>query len=785
MTLIDRILAHPDVVKQPNSRGEAVAWCPWHADKSGKKPNLGINVQKKAVKCWVCGEPTKEPFRSLAEKWDLTTTREPRGEITATYDYRDESGLLLFQVVRFKDPDGSKRFVQRRPDSKRPREWIWSLGRTRRVPYRLPELLETEAGSRWIYITEGEKDADLLVSLGLVATTNPQGAGKWRPEFNAHFRDHKVSIIADNDPAGMAHATQVAGNLVGIAADVRVIDLEGLPARGDVSDWLGNGHQLEDLVEVVESTEAFRQASPPVPQNGHAAPPAASFWEPPKWRGISAEIVRRMKSHGFFVRAEGFFYFFDRDSRTLCDIDSFDMAMILNERYDVNETDRLYNYLVKQLAVEATVRGSDAIVRQFAYYDVRENVVYLNMNSGSVLKLDGQVVEVVENGSEGVLFATTTSADPWKYQTEPTPGISLAETIIEPINFVSDESTPHSADEQRLLLTMWILSAAFESVQPTKPLALAVGPAGSGKSSLFRRIGQLLFGKAYQVDALRRDKEDDFWTTVTTRPWVTFDNVDGYFPWLNDALAQSSTGVQVTKRRLHTTNDAANYIPRCTISLTARTPTFRREDVASRLLLFHMDRIGEKRPEFELIEEVVTHRDALMSDFANSVNAVLRAEPTMVVDPNIRLADFARIAARVGWGLGAEDLTVATLGKLRQSQYTYATEENPVYLAVDAWLPLAPPEGTQLGLDKTQTNDGRRIYARDLYRELTVLCEQQGMPWFYKNEISMGKAIRNMSDELGMHFEITWGRDKVGRWFAFSKREDKTPEELPVDKTAS
>ena len=48
----------------------------------------------------------------------------------------------------------------------------------------------------------------------------------------------------------------------------------------------------------------------------------------------------------------------------------------------------------------------------------------------------------------------------------------------------------------------------------------------------------------------------------------------------------------------------------------------------------------------------------------------------------------------------------------------------------------------------------------------------------------MGKAIRNMSDELGMHFDVSWGRDKVGRWFTVSQREEETAENQRFEKVA-
>src|SRR5262249_47340263 len=104
------------------------------------------------------------------------------GKIVATYDYVDEKGDLLFQVVRL-DP---KDFRQRRParpdddPAKINNGWVWGVKDTRPVPYHLPDLIKGVAAGRRIFITEGEKDADNLRAFGFVATTNPGGASKWR-----------------------------------------------------------------------------------------------------------------------------------------------------------------------------------------------------------------------------------------------------------------------------------------------------------------------------------------------------------------------------------------------------------------------------------------------------------------------------------------------------------------------------------------------------------------------------------------------------------------------------
>ena len=97
--------------------------------------------------------------------------------IVETYDYCDENGTLLFQVVRFEPKD----FRQRRPDGRG--GWIWNLHDARRVLYRLPELLKAVAAGETIYIPEGEKDVDNLRALEVVATTNPGGIKKWRDDY--------------------------------------------------------------------------------------------------------------------------------------------------------------------------------------------------------------------------------------------------------------------------------------------------------------------------------------------------------------------------------------------------------------------------------------------------------------------------------------------------------------------------------------------------------------------------------------------------------------------------
>ncbi len=160
----------------------------------------------------------------------------------AVYDYRDASGVLRDSVLRYRQPNGKKTFSQHPPDGKGGYKFgPGCMDGIEPLPYRLPELLSAPPEEP-LFVVEGEKDADRLASLGLVATTNHQGAmstdrtwPKFLPEW---FAGRTVYIIPDNDPGGVKHAHGVAGYLHQVAASVTIVTLPDVPPKGDFSDWI-------------------------------------------------------------------------------------------------------------------------------------------------------------------------------------------------------------------------------------------------------------------------------------------------------------------------------------------------------------------------------------------------------------------------------------------------------------------------------------------------------------------------------------------------------------------
>lgn len=209
------------------------------------------------------------------------TETKARSRIVCTYTYTDVTGMYLYEVVRYEPKDFRTR---RKLDSG---GYSWSLQGVRRVLYRLAEL--TAAIGQTIYVVEGEKDVDRMYEMGFVATCCQGSTNGWLPEFADCLIGKDVVILPDNDVAGTDYARTVALSIDGKANSWIVVHLNGLPDKGDVSDWFDAGHkdwELADLVrEYAEAAEMKRDAEKgdayediPLPAVAEA-PQVAEWWE--------------------------------------------------------------------------------------------------------------------------------------------------------------------------------------------------------------------------------------------------------------------------------------------------------------------------------------------------------------------------------------------------------------------------------------------------------------------------------------------------------------------------
>lgn len=257
------------------------------------------------------GEQNRAPFEDLDEGWpppfEPDARPEPapkakvRKEIVATYDYVDGKGALVYQVVRFEP----KTFAQRRkprPDDapeKIKGGWVWNLEGIDHGLYRYDliaeERREKPEDRRTLFLCEGEKDVHTIESLGLFATTNSGGAKNWSDKHAGQLAGFDVVVLVDNDEAGRARVDKVAPGLSASAARLRVLDLAAhwpdMPAKADVSDWIGLGHGKKDFLALVGQCPDWEPA--PYKSKFGAIPMAKLFevGEPYRWliKGVLPE----------------------------------------------------------------------------------------------------------------------------------------------------------------------------------------------------------------------------------------------------------------------------------------------------------------------------------------------------------------------------------------------------------------------------------------------------------------------------------------------------------------
>jgi 5S rRNA maturation endonuclease (ribonuclease M5) len=240
------------------SKGRGNAWqCVAHEDRS---PSLSVTNAREGVllNCHA-GCATEDVVGALgltmADLFDEPLQKQERPQVVAEYPYCDRHGEVL-KVVRRIEPgyNGEKKtFRQFKPDG---------TPGTKDIPnvlYRLPEVLATAEAGGLIYVVEGEKDVENLRALGLTATCNIGGAGKWASPYCRFLEGAgEVVVIADRDEPGRKHAEAVAKSVEQAGIPVRILE----PARGkDVSDHIAAGLEFDDLVPATRTAPAQNDSS--------------------------------------------------------------------------------------------------------------------------------------------------------------------------------------------------------------------------------------------------------------------------------------------------------------------------------------------------------------------------------------------------------------------------------------------------------------------------------------------------------------------------------------------
>jgi hypothetical protein len=556
---------------------------------------------------------------------DLFPSKEEPLQILNTYDYRALDGTLLYQSARF----FPKEFRQRRPDGNG--GWIWDMAtlKGKHVPYRLPEL----KGHNLIFVVEGEKDADRLWSLGLPATTNIGGAKKWTAADAEALRSagaERVVIFPDNDKAGSEHAKVVASRVKAVGLAANIIELPGLPARGDVSDWLDAGHTKDELLGLIDAASSAPDAPATL-----ATPPEPSDHESPSSLPLSqATLLLRLAQE---TGAECFHD--DEQSYVYVPVDDHHEIYAIRSRRGRAWLQGLFmDAMDKCPGSQAIADATNALealalrgpahrvhVRIAAY----ANRVYLDLADAS-----WRVIEISATGwrlvcDPPVRFRRPKALLPLPL---PLPGGSLS--ALRPfVNVSSDDD---------FVLVAAMLVATLRGQGPY-PLLVENGEQGAGKSTLTRILKALIDPNRAPLRSSPRDPRD-LMIAATNNHLLAFDNLSDLPAWLSDALCRLSTGGGFSTRTLYTDRDEEIFDAVRPVIVNGIPEFANRQDLVGRALFVALPPIPDKhrRDESAYWAQFESARPEILGALLDIVAVALRDVDTVMLDRPPRMADFAK-----------------------------------------------------------------------------------------------------------------------------------------------
>lgn len=642
---------------------------------------LGLTAEElRGETSWQMSPPHQTRSKSSSASASPATPR----RLVAAYDYMDESGTLLFQALRY-DP---KDFRQRRPDGAG--GWIYNLQDVRRVLYRLPELLAGIQGGETVFLVEGEKDADTLRSLGLCATCNPQGAGKWRPEYSEALRGAKVVLLPDNDDPGRSHVAKAGASLQGVAASIQLLELPNLPEKGDVSDWLTAGGTKDALVELGSVAPPF-EAKPKrseKPSRGQRRGGAGGGEDEEPSTAQQLVLIGRQAERFRSIGDDQAFARFSigqaknggpAPHRETWPIRSRAFREWLARQF-YEETERVPN----SQATEDALRVLEGDCRFEGEGHTMEVRVALDPQDRQTVWIDladdcWRALRVTSSGWQVVndppiLFRRYGLANP---QAVPISGGSI-ERLRDYLNIRDEEAW--------VQLVVWLVASFLPHI--AHPVLVVHGEQGCAKSTLMRLLSALIDPSKTPLRVEPRDVGE--WVQSGQHSWlITLDNVSKLPPWLSDAICRAVTGEGFTKRQLYTDGEDVIITFRRVVALTGIEVVAQRADLLDRSILLALSPIlpDKRRSETDVLNDFEQARPALLGALLDILSKVLAILPGVKLDRLPRMADFARVGVAVERALGwPEDTFLRAYAANVAAQHEEALEASPFALALRTFM---------------------------------------------------------------------------------------------------
>lgn len=672
-------------------------------------------------------------YRGREDIWGLYFPKPPlkptRAKSRKEFVYQDSEGQPLVRVTRCDDGQGQKQIFQSNWDGQQ-----WVKGLTSEIKQRLrlyqiahPLNQDAIAQNQQILIVEGEGKVELLLKLGVAATSAIGGAGKWKgygyPNYLQDLAGAKVVLCPDQDEPGLRHCQEVEQDFPDarwLYAFPDSLHWSNLPKKEglDIADWVAAENLTAE--QILVAIEPKRDLLP----NEADAEDAGSTDSPKNTLG---QLLLQIAADAT--------YFHTPDQRVYADI----IVGGVRQTYPVRKKvfkqwlqHELFKRHGKPVGAETLnqvlgvleARGNFEGEEQTIYLRVAEleGTVYLDLGTQ-----DWQAVEVSAEGWRIVSDYPVRFRRPDNLMSLPCPisGGSLSE-LRRLLNLDDDAWT---------LTITWLLFSLYPKYP--HPILILYGEQGAGKSYTARILRGLVDpGKAPLIPSIADLRN---LAIAAENRWIlAYDNLSGLSADQSDALCRISTGGGFTIRTLYENDEETVFEFIRPQILTGIDSLATRGDLLERALLVKLPTISpeKRRTEAELEQTLNRLKPGVLGALLDALSQTLKALPSTQPDQLPRMADFVRfaIAAEPALGLPAGSFSKAYLGNQQEAHET-ALDASPVATAIQRFM------------TSRQTWQGTPT---ELLQELEQLVDEKTLKsksWA-GNARSLGKALTRLAPNL-------------------------------------
>lgn len=442
------------------------------------------------------------------------------------------------------------------------------------------------------------------------------------------------------------------------------------------------------------------------------------------------------------------------------------LDMLLDQQFGLNPTEQESRYIVHGLKSAIANQPVNATQTALSYYDPYQNHFLLHTGRREVLQITPNAITRAIDGAFGVVFPWITSAEGFNpIINEPNGvakppldwGAELFGNGTRGFGSSVDNVTNMTPEQAMSLLKVWFIFVLLRNIAMSRPIIASFGQPGSGKTTLFRKVYAILYGRHKSLGAVTN--VDDFDHATASDPLVILDNVDTWEKWLPDRMALSAGTSDIVRRKLYTDADTFVLKRQAIVGVTAHNPKFGREDVADRFLLFAYSRLPIFISEELIISDILKKRNHIWGAIVADVQKVLRT-PIPDKAPQFRVEDFARFGLWIARALGVEKDFVESIEDVKSAQQSFSLEEEGILVsAITKYV--------------TRTNEPGKLHtAAQLW---TILESSADDPrifgHIYKNSVYLSKKLSALQASLGAMFEMgqVVTPDGVRKWAIANK----------------